>query len=143
MIRAFALAAATAGLVLSTPATACSFSWSPGYSPDEIKERANVRRVKGRFVAQDMTGSADENGELYEGKIFGRLETLRGTGWDTWQEFHRISLDCGAYLKPLADAQGTFWISRRKKDGRYQILLWEGEYLPATDDVNEAESEAN
>ncbi len=131
MIRSLALVIASAGMVLAAPASACTFTWQKGWSPEEIKKRGDIRRVTGTFEVQDRSGSGDEYGDLYEGTIYGRLSTLRGTGWDTWQEFHRISLDCGAYEKPLADAQGTFWISRKKKDGRYQIYLWEGEYLPA------------
>lgn len=108
---------------------ACSFTWSEGFSPEEIRERKDLRKVIGTFEIINWDGQADENGELSTGKIYSRLSTKRGTGWYTWQEFSRISLDCGAYLKPLNNARGTFYISRRKIDGRYEILLWDGEYI--------------
>ncbi|MXO90050.1 hypothetical protein [Pontixanthobacter aquaemixtae] len=125
------LAAALAAAILlgnSTGAFACSFSWKEGFSPEEIKQREDVRKVTGTIEIGELQGSADENGELWEGTIFSRITTLRGTGWETWQNFHRVSLDCGAYRKPLANGRGIFWISRQKIDGRYEILLWEGEY---------------
>lgn len=148
MQRALTLAAIGLGVVAHQPVSACTFQWQKGWSPEEIKQRDDIRRVIGTFEVQDITGSADEDGGLYEGTIYGRLETLRGTGWDTWQDYHRISVDCGANVKPLGYAKGTFWITRKKKDGRYQLLLWEGEYLPAKDaanqdDANETESDAN
>ncbi len=133
---------ASSVLLSPTASLACSFSWNPGHSPEEIRERSDLRKVRGRFELIDMEGSADENGELYEGRIFGRLITARGTGWATWQHFHRVSLDCGAYRKPLGDAQGTFYISRRKVDGRYEILLWDGAYLPANEMSEKAEGDS-
>lgn len=148
MKRALSLAAICGGLAFASPTAACSFSWQKGWSPEEIKQRDDLRSVKGRFVLEDSSLSRSNDGLYTLGTITGRLETQRGTGWSTWQDYSEISVDCGAYRKPLADAEGTFWISRKRKDGRYQIYLWEGEYLPVKDtanpdDANEIESDAN
>ena len=112
------------------PAHACSFSWKPGYSPREIKLRTDVRLVRGIFHVVDVQGTVTPDGELDTGTIYGRLDTKRGTGWDTVQNYSHFSVECGAYRKPTAEAKGIFWIERRQTDGRYAMLLWEGEYLP-------------
>ena len=142
MMRMFVAMIGMIGLVSASPATACSFSWNPGWSPEEIKERKDLRKVTGRFEVVEIDGVGDAKGALEKGTIYGRLTTLRGTGWETWQPFDRISLDCGAYRRPMAAGEGTFWISRRKVDGRYQILLWEGTYLPAQDEANEEDGQS-
>lgn len=134
MMRFGPLAVATclAVLVGQPPAYGCSFSWQPGYSPEEIKVREDVRMVRGVFRVGDAFGQVDDEGGLVSGTISGRLETRRGTGWDTTQYYDQLSVECGAYHKPTADARGVFWIERQRKDGRYAILLWEGEYLQNT-----------
>jgi hypothetical protein len=42
--------------------------------------------------------------------------------------------DCW-YHRPEADATGTFWIARNAKDNRFELLLWEGVYLPKAEPV--------
>lgn len=132
--------------LVSTPASACSFTWKKGWSPDEIKERSDVRKVKGTYRLVEVAGErfTDDDGEEWvrDASYHGRLNTLRGTGWDTYHEPRLQELTCIYYFKPEADAKGTFWISRKKVDGRYRILLWEGEYLPASDPANARESDA-
>lgn len=121
--------AAGLAATFASPAAACSFSWAPGHSPDEIKARDDVRLVKGIFRFEVGRGDVREDGMLDRGTIYGHLETERGTGWKTVQPFDQFSVDCAAYLRPTADAKGSFWISRRKTGGRYELLLWEGTYL--------------
>lgn len=132
MTSAPALIVAACFALLAVPhAHACSFSWKPGYSPDEIKAREDVRMVKGEFHFEGGWGELRPDGSLDRGVLRGRIETLRGTGWDTEQPYDQFAADCGAFLGPVADGQGVFWIERRKKNGRYQMLLWEGAHLPA------------
>jgi len=125
-------AAACFAMLAAAPAHACEFSWKPGWSPKEIKdpERTDVRRVVGVFHITAIEGQAGQDGYLDSGWISGRVETLRGTGWDMIQSYDRFSIECGASREPTRDAKGVFWIARARKDGRYEMLAWEGEYLP-------------
>lgn len=124
------MAAAWLSLIAASPAAACSFSWKPGWSPDEIKAREDVRMVRGTFHVVGTEGDANADGMLENGWIYGRLQTRRGTGWDTVQDYSLFAVECAAYRKPTSDARGVFWIERQRTDGRYKLLLWEGDYLP-------------
>lgn len=136
MKRLAALSLALATLTMPTLAEACSASWARGWSPREIKRRADVREVKGtwRMEALDGRHVTDADGQewVVGGRFIGRIEAPRGWGWATWHEPPDETTTCsiGMYFKPTADAKGTFWIARSKVDGRYRILLWEGYYLP-------------
>ena len=137
MKHRFAVTFAAFALVAASSAQACNFSWKKGWSPDEIKQREDVRKVVGTFRIMEISGEhfTDAEGKewIRNARYVGRLETARGTGWDTAHPLRIEDLTCVYYFKPEADAEGTFWISRRKVDGRYEILLWEGTYLPQTD----------
>jgi hypothetical protein len=123
------------------PAQACSFSWKKGWSPKEIKRRSDVRKVTGVFRLKELKGErrTDSEGTEYviNGEFVGTLESNGGVVRNTIHEAPDDTTTCryGSYFKPEADAKGTFWISRTKKDGRYPILLWEGEYLMTADAV--------
>lgn len=128
-------------------ASACTFSWKRGWSPDEIKTRYDVREVRGTFRLAELTGRrfTDEEGVqwIQNGIYEGTIEPRRGKPWRTFHPAPDMRTTCyaGTYFKPTADARGTFWISRKKVDGRYQILLWEGEYIPAQNAENHIESD--
>jgi len=125
----FAVAASLAILAAARPAYACSFSWAPGSSPADIRARSDVRMVRGTFRVGEARGEVGDDGVLVSGWIYGRIETRRGTHWNTVQPYHQFLVECAAYPRPTADANGIFWIKRRGTDGRYELLLWEGEYL--------------
>jgi hypothetical protein len=127
--RLFAVAACLAMLAAAPLAHACSFSWGPGSSPAEIRVRDDVRMVRGTFRFGEARGEVGEDGVLVSGWIYGRIETRRGTHWNTIQPYHQFLVECAAYPRPAADANGIFWIKRHGTDGRYELLLWEGEYL--------------
>ena len=136
LLRLSFLALSFGALSLPGVGQACNWIWAPGWSPEEIPERADVRKVRGTYRMLQIAGKpgTDENGEpvVYNAEFRGRLETLRGTGWDTLHEppMHDLTCQIGNYHKPETDAKGTFWISRRPENGRYRILLWKGDYLP-------------
>lgn len=131
-MRRSALIALGALILAASPqsADACSFSWKPGHSPDEIKERGDVRRLEGKFVVVEARGQPGDDGYLYQGVIYGRIESKSGTVWQTFQPYDRFLVECMAYPRPATDAVGTFWISRWKTDGRYELLVAEWENLP-------------
>jgi hypothetical protein len=137
VIRRAILLAALAALATPLPAEACSASWKRGWSPKEIKRRADVREVEGTWRLSELQGQRYTDGDgqewVIDGRFTGRIETARGWVWETWHEppDERTTCYVGRYFKPVADAKGRFWITRSKVDGRYRILLWEGEYLPS------------
>lgn len=134
--RRAALTLALVTLTMPTLAEACSTSWARGWSPREIKRRADVRMVKGTWHMEALEGRRETDAEgqewVIDGRFIGRIETPRGWAWATWHEAPDEITTCFAtmYFKPTGDAKGTFWIARSKVEGRYRILLWEGEYLP-------------
>lgn len=136
MRRRAVLALLLAGMAAPSAVQACTFRWARGWSPEEIKRRADVRKVRGVWRRTSLEGRpfTDEEGQewITNARFLGRIETRRGTGWDTEHPAPDHSTTCfvGAYFKPEFDAAGTFWISRRASGGRYRILLWEGEYVP-------------
>ena len=147
MVKRFAYLAVAAFWLASaaTPAFACSWSYERGRSPDEIKEagRNDVRRIEGTFHFEQMHGEPILEGEMAGGfrnpEVVGYIE--RGTGrWETIH-FPSRSFEDGSCLFPATgpegDASGTFWISRRREGGRFRILAWEGEYLPAAQSETE------
>ena len=109
----------------ATPAIACSVSPGPEVVVERIKAGSQYRLVKGRFIVT-------ETEFLGGGKaiIRGRIETARGTGWDVWVDYDQFFIDCVYFFAPVIDAEGTFWISRKKLNGRYEVSLWEGYYTP-------------
>lgn len=137
--RAAVLLALGLAVLAPPPAHACTFAWKRGWSPEEIKQRPDVRMVEGTWAMQTLEGdrTVDEEGQhlVINGRFLGRITAKRGTRWSTWHRApdHTTTCYVGSYFKPEADAKGTFWIARRKVGGRFEILLWEGEYvIPGT-----------
>lgn len=118
---------------------ACSMSSSPQAARDNIKARQDVRTLKGRFTVTSEPTEPAGYGQPYTFK--GTIETKRRTEWSAWLHYNEIWVQCGVQFAPPADAEGTFWISRRKVDGRHEILLWEGHYLPPHGQSEESDSE--
>jgi hypothetical protein len=126
-------------------AAACSAQWLPGYSPEDIKDRSDVRMIRGTFRVEEFVGEPlgddPELGPIFrDGKFLGNIESRSGANWSTIHDAPlATTLTCYRYLKPTQDASGTFWISRRREDGRFELLLWEGEYVQvAAEDAGEA-----
>lgn len=123
-------------------AHACSISYKKGYSPEEIKRRYDVRKIEGVFKLTEITGEhfTNENGEdmIRYAKLLGQISSKNGRVWRTIQPPpDALFIDiCGCdcwYHKPEADATGTFWITRNAKGDRFELLLWEGDYLPKSE----------
>ena len=121
----------------ATGAAACSMDMRPVRERvEQIKADPGVRLVKGVFHFEEIRGEPmndpDYPGWLLDAVILGKVETLRGTAFETSHAAPDESTTCyvGTYFKPGGDASGIFYLSRRKKDGRYELLHWEGEYLP-------------
>ncbi len=133
MSRRAALLLALAGALL-VPQTghACSFSWSKGSSPRDIPRRGDVFEVRGEFrfvdgrTGEDIPeGVSEVQFEPGTGDLLGRIVRKNGRVMRTRQFYSEISVDCQAYLAPLAAATGRFWLEKRRgKDGRYRILMW-------------------
>ena len=126
-------------------ASACTLEWLPGYSPEEIKERSDVRMIQGTFRVEEFVGEPlgddPELGPIFrDARFLGHIESRSGGEWSTIHDApEATTLTCYRYLKPTNDASGTFWISRRREGGRFELLLWEGEYVQAAgEDLLEA-----
>ena len=126
-------AIAAAVLVTGSPAHACSISPSPKIKIEQIKARTDLRKVRGVLRVEGNALQPTHYGAA--GPIFGRLETRRGKVWEVFTQYDQLLIDCAYFFAPTHDAEGTFWIERRKTDGRYRILLWEGAYLRDRDSV--------
>jgi hypothetical protein len=122
----------------SSPANACSISYKRGKSPEEIKRRADVQKLKGTFRLTEVSGERfiNEEGEerVRDAKLLGTIQSSSKKSWRTIQPppsemLHEMcGCDCW-YHRPEGDATGTFWIKRVARKGRYELMLWEGEYL--------------
>ena len=111
------------------PADACSFSWEKGWSPNEIRYRADVWEVRGEFRFVDSnTGDpiAEGNLTLTASKdLLGRIDRPKGKPILTTQNYSQAAVDCSAYLPPLNNTSGSFWIERwPDKNGRYRLFMW-------------------
>ena len=138
-VKRAVLAFAAAGVVVwaAIPAHACSFDMRPVRERVEmIKSDPEVRRVKGVFRWEEVRGEPMDDpkypGWLRDAKILGRVETLGGSRFETVHPAPDQMTTCyvGAYFKPETDASGIFYISRKKTDGRYELLHWEAADTP-------------
>lgn len=129
MLRTILIVAAL--LLSATPAEACSFSWRRGNSPAEIRDNPALQVVRGTFRFEQNP----ENGHIVtdaRGWAYGRITSARGRRyWDTIQApLNELSIECGAYIAPTGnEATGTFWIARERRNRRYRLMMWEGQYL--------------
>jgi hypothetical protein len=128
MMRARCLFACliVAAALQAAPALACSATRIGPRDPAERYAGTDVRRVIGIFRIERM---ATPESMDRAGVIHGRLTTGRGTGFDTYQFYRDVWVDCLIYDLPVHDASGTFYLSRSSSDGRYQLLGWTGEYV--------------
>ncbi len=130
--RPAVLLALAAALLVPHGAQACSFTWAKGYSPRDIQRRADVFVVRGKFQFVDgRTGEDIPEGvseiwpEPGTGDLLGRIERKSGKTMLTRQFYSEFSVECQAYLAPLAAGAGRYWLEKRRgKDGRYRILMW-------------------
>jgi hypothetical protein len=135
--RALCLILSLPAALAATGAVACSMDMRPVRERvEKIKADPDVRLVKGVFHFEEVRGEPmndpDHPGWLLDAVILGKVETLRGTAFETAHAAPDESTTCyvGTYFKPVTEASGTFYLSRRKTDGRYELLHWDGEYLP-------------
>jgi hypothetical protein len=133
-VRLLALAACILALLASAaePAQACSFSWAPGYSPSDIRHRADVTLVRGAFVFVDAkTGKVITEGEFNltdDSQALGRISRVGKRPILTKSWYSELSIECGAYLGPSNNVSGKFWIERKRdKVGRQRLLMWRPE----------------
>lgn len=127
MLRTILIVAAL--LLSAAPAEACSFSWRRGHSPAEIRENPALQVVRGifRFEQDPATGHIVTDAR---GMALGRIESGRARYWNTFQApLNELSIECGAYIAPTGnEATGTFWIARERRNRRYRLMMWEGQY---------------
>lgn len=118
----------TLGLT-SSPALSCSVSIDADHD-SSIKARHDVRKVEGEFIVERLVGSVGSDGSFAEGTIYAHILLGNGRQLLTFQPFLEAWASCGLNHLPNGDAKGAFYIDRKKQDGRFEVLFWEGEYLP-------------
>ena len=128
-MRAPLLAAALALPLLPAPAAACSISFTQPRDPAVRYAGTDVRRVIGTWRIERIEQAP---GRTQPARIYGRLTTRRGTGFDVVQPWYGILVECSAYDLPQGDADGLFYLTRRSTDGRYWMLGWRGRHIPGT-----------
>ena len=129
LTRKLAILSCAASALAPLPASACSVTWRVnGKTAEErMAGRTDVRRVIGTYRMERIVAPASFNAPA---RILGRLETRRGTSFRIVQPYRDEWVDCLAYLLPMADASGTFYLSRRARNGEYELLDWSGRYIP-------------
>ncbi len=101
---------------------------SPQEAREDIRSDESLRRIEGIFrVEGDIEWP---EGYLASGVVRGQIESDTGRTYPVRFEYNEIYVQCGIQFTPPIDASGTFWITRRSRDGRYEMMLWEGEYTP-------------
>lgn len=122
------LALVGAAILAPLPAEACSVSRTlAGTAEERVAGRTDLRPVKGTL----RLDSIQWHNSHYDGKpsrVFGRVTTQRRT-WLVVYSFDQLWVDCLIYYLPTHDASGTFYVSRRKRDGYYELVDWSGEYI--------------
>ena len=149
-MRTLHLVAAAALLVSpASGAFACTFEGARIAS--EARERAQLRmkKVKGFYnvisksetEAEDWYSSTKE--KITVTTFVGRITTKRGIQYETQHSDDGYIIMCATSFSPKADAEGVFYLSKRKnKDtGRYDLEDWEGDYLPVLDAAPSSKSE--
>jgi hypothetical protein len=124
-----AIAAFAVGLFVQPgSARACSVSGNYNLPVEErIAGRDDLRRVTGTYRIERMDPQTIYLGDM---PIHGRLTTVRGISFAIVQPYNQVWVECLIYYLPMADAAGTFYISRRERDGEYELVDWSGRYIP-------------
>ena len=123
----FALAACAALALAPVPAAACSIIFTAPRDPAVRYAGTDVRRVTGTYRIGRMVIPDDASSPAL---IYGRLTTRRGTWFDVAQPYRQQWVDCLVYDLPMGDAEGLFYLSRRSRAARYELLGWRGGYVP-------------
>jgi hypothetical protein len=126
--RIGAIAAFAVGLFIQ-PGSAAACSVSGNYNrpvEERIAGRDDLRRVTGTYRIERIDLQTTYLGDM---PIHGRLTTLRGTGFAIVQPYNPVWVECLIYYLPMGDAAGTFYISRRARDGEYELVDWSGHYV--------------
>ena len=117
----------------------------------KARERAHLRMKEVKGVYTVVSKSEAEVEDWYSSTkekvivttFVGRITTNRGTQYETQHLDDGYIIMCATSFSPKADAEGVFYLSKRKnKDtGRYDLEDWEGDYLPVLDTAPVSKSE--
>lgn len=122
-----ALALMSSFLVHAAPAQACSVNRTGPRDPAERYAGTNVRRVIGTYRVERI---AVPGGYSSPAWVHGRISTPRGPYFEVAHPYQQQLVDCLVYDLPVGDAEGTFYLSRRSRHGRFRILGWSGRHIP-------------
>lgn len=125
--NALALLLSVLALPLATvSAQACSVGNPPAPTAAErIAGRTDIRAVRGTLGLQ-VIGSG---GQGKPQRVQAYISTESGKGIEVAYLYDPIWVICEIYYLPQADAIGTFYLSRTRRDGRYELIDWTGAYV--------------
>lgn len=115
--RILPVALACVVLSASTAALACGQASDRAIAERQL-ELDSFRKVKGtyRIVERIEVPFVDYEGEERIGvTLIGRIETARGTGWNTIHSFQQdLFVMCTRFYQPQVEGEGVFYIEPRK-----------------------------
>lgn len=138
------MAALTA--VLAAPAAdACTVEGSRMAAEAREKARLDRRKVHGTYQVLSVTRQIVDgfDGPQETATYFGKITTRHGKAILTEHTDDGFIILCSVRFTPFGDADGSFYLGRRKIDGtdRYQLWDWNGDYLPSDDEAVATDAE--
>jgi hypothetical protein len=134
MNRSLRLFAAPAMLFIAgvPVAQACTQSGANSYGEFITVEHAKRLAVRGTFRTVKVEDRSDAGVGNWQ-VIFGEITLKSGKILETIHTHDNEIILCGRPEGPAGNALGTFYLNRKKKDGRFEIFDWRGNYLPQPD----------
>lgn len=105
---------------------------------ERIASRTDLRAVSGTFGLQAVEGSQPGKPQ----RVLAYISTEPGKGIEVAYLFDPLQVACGNYHLPQGDATGTFYLSRTRRDGRYELIEWSGEYVKAGRRIDDVDADA-
>lgn len=115
-----------AAAIAASPAMACSVANPPANTvAKRIAGRTDLQRVGGTFRIASVTPVPGQERSIVRGTI----TRENGRSYPVAYPFVTIWVYCSIYYLPQGEASGTFYLSRRKREGRYELIDWSGRYI--------------
>lgn len=118
-----------------TPATACTAAAARLNAADREKARLDWRKIRGTYhvVSVERQEAEDYDGPHVVSTYNGIITSRDGKRYSTQHLDNGYIVLCEMTSQPMGDADGSFYVSRRKIHGTdsYELRDWDGDYLPA------------
>jgi len=115
-----------AASLAASPALACSVANPPSNSLHKrIAGRTDLQRVSGTLRIESVTPVQGKERSL----IHGTVTRANGRAYPVAYPYAAFWVYCAIYYLPQGEASGAFYLSRGKRDGRYELIDWSGQYI--------------